>query len=221
VSTPVSPYESNPPSGKKILASVAVALAGAALVLVTIILPAEYNIDPTRIGTALGLTAMHAPARTVQVADVVGGNEKYRDVAIPDFGQPVPLPNPAVFQNKTELAKAEALTITLQPGEQTEIKTALKTSQMILFSWQAEGGQVYTDFHGHDPAAGDEFWVRYEEQQAGTHGQGSLVAPFEGEHGWFWLNVSEQPVTIKLNVNGFFEKIIDYGISGETPSGSK
>jgi hypothetical protein len=50
-----------------------------------------------------------------------------------------------------------------------------------------------------------------------------LVAPFDGEHGWYWLNLSEQPVTIKLTVNGFHEKIIDYGISSETgsTSGSK
>lgn len=221
MSKPVSPYESNPPSSKSIGISVAAALLGAAIVLVTIILPAEYNIDPTRIGAALGLTALNAPARTVQVADVMGGNEKYREVAIPDFGQPVPLPNPGVFQKKAEAARSETLTITLQPGEQTELKTALKASQMILFSWQAEGGPVYVDFHGHEPGAGDEFWVRYEEQQAGTQGKGSLVAPFEGEHGWFWLNIAEKPVTITLSVNGYYEKIVNYGISGGTPSGSK
>lgn len=221
MSKPVSPYESNPPSAKSVLISVVLALLGAAVVLVTIVLPAEYNIDPTRIGAALGLTAMHVPAKTVKVTDVVGGNEKYRDVAIPDFGQPVPLPNPAVFQKKTAPSRAEMVTITLQPGQQTEIKVLLKTGQMVMFSWQAEGGQVYTDFHGHEPGAGDDLWVRYEEQQSGTEGSGSLVAPFEGEHGWFWLNVSEQPVTINLSVNGYYEKVINYGIFGEGQSGSK
>ena len=65
---------------------------------------------------------------------------------------------------------------------------------------------------GHDPAAGDDFFVRYEEQQAGTKGNGSLVAPFEGEHGWYWLNINEVPVTITLTVTGFFDDIVDYGI---------
>lgn len=213
MSKPVSPYELNPPSGKGILISAVVALAGAAAVLVTVILPAEYNIDPTRIGAALGLTALNAPARTVQVVDVVGGNEKYREVAIPDAGQPVPLPNPGVFQKKTTPSRSETLTITLQPGQQTELKTVLKASQMILFSWQAEGGQVYVDFHGHDPSAGDDFWVRYEEQQSGTEGAGSLAAPFAGEHGWFWLNSTEQPVTITLSINGYYENVVNYGIS--------
>jgi hypothetical protein len=223
VSKPMSPFEISPPSGKSILLSVVAAILGAAVVLVTVVLPAEYNIDPTGIGGALGLTALNAPAKTVQLTEVVGGNEKYREVAIPDFGKPVPLPNPAVFQKKAAAAKSDALTITVPPGQQTEIKALLKTAQVITFSWQAEGGVVYTDFHGHEPGAGDDFWVRYEEQQSGTEGSGSLVSPFEGEHGWFWLNLSEQPVTIKLSVSGYYEKIIDYGIfsSGGTASGSK
>lgn len=223
MSKPISPFEANPPSAKRIVISVIAAIVGAAVVLVTIVLPAEYNIDPTRMGGALGLTALSAPAKTVQITDVVGGNEKYREVPLPDFGEPVPLPNPAVFQKQDGVPKDEDVTLTLQPGEQTEIKALLKTAQVVTFAWQAEGGLVYVDFHGHEPGEGNDFWVRYEEQQSGTQGRGSLVAPFDGEHGWFWLNISEQPVTVKLNVNGYYEKLIDYGIldSSGKSSGSK
>lgn len=223
VSKPMSPFEANPPPAKKILISVAAALVLAALVLVTIILPAEYNVDPTGIGGALGLTALNAPARTVQFTEVVGGNEKYREVPIPDFGEPAPLPNPAVFQKQTTVAQAETKTVTLQPGEQTEIKALLEAAQVVTFSWRAEGGLVYVDFHGHEPGENNDFWVRYEEQQSGTEGSGSLVAPFAGEHGWFFLNISEEPVTVQLNVNGYYEKLIDHGVidSGGKAAGSK
>jgi hypothetical protein len=37
------------------------------------------------------------------------------------------------------------------------------------------------------------------------------VAPFTGEHGWYWLNVSEGPITIKLTVTGYFTQLKDYG----------
>jgi hypothetical protein len=194
------------------VASVCSAVVGAAALLIAVVLPAEYNIDPTGIGQALGLTALNAPSRTVQIADVMGGNEKYKEVAIPDPGQPLPLPNPQVFQRKSVPPRSETMTITLQPGQETEVKTALKTAQAVLFNWQVEGGQVYVDFHGHEPAATNDAWVRYEEQQAGTQGNGSLVAPFDGEHGWFWLNISDAPITIKLTVSGYYEKLIDYGI---------
>ena len=90
----------------------------------------------------------------------------------------------------------------------------LETAQVILFSWQADG-DVYLDFHGHDPATTGDGFVRYEEQQSARAGSGSLVAPFKGEHGWFWLNLTDKPVHIKLTVSGYFDAIKDYGILKE------
>jgi hypothetical protein len=211
MSTPVSPFEVNPPTRKQLVTSVLAAIAGALVVLFTIVLPAEYSIDPTRIGKALGLTAINAPARTLQVKDVIGGNETYREVKIPEPGKPTPLPNPAVAQIKPAAAKSETVTVKLEPGEQTEVKALMDASQVIVYTWKAEGGQVYTDFHGHEPDAGEAF-VRYEEQQSGAEGHGSLVAPFSGEHGWFWLNISETPVTITLQFTGYHREVKNYGL---------
>ena len=54
--------------------------------------------------------------------------------------------------------------------------------------------------------------MRYEEHQEGSGNDGSLVAPFAGEHGWYWLNYNEYPVVVTLTVEGYFDDIIDYGI---------
>jgi hypothetical protein len=206
-----SPFQIDPPSRKRLLTSVVAAIIGAAVILVAFVLPAEYGIDPTGLGKALGLSAMHAPTRTLQVKDVIGGNEKYREVTLPaDPREPVPLPNPAVSQIKPAAPRSEALSVTLEPGQQTEIKAILDAAQVIVYSWQANG-EVYTDFHGHEPSAGDAF-VRYEEQQSGHEGHGSLVAPFSGEHGWYWLNISEKPVTIKLTFTGYHNDVKNYGL---------
>lgn len=43
---------------------------------------------------------------------------------------------------------------------------------------------------------------------------GSLVAPFGGEHGWYWLSLEEKTITITLTVTGYFNDIKDYGIIG-------
>lgn len=210
MSRPVSPYEVSPPPARRLALSIAAAIVGALLLLVLVVLPAEYGIDPTGFGEASGLKAIHGPARTLQIQDVTGGNESYREVAIPDPGQPTPLPNPAVVQLKDADAATRTLTVTLEVDQQTEIKAVLDTAQVILYAWQSDG-EVYTDFHGHEPGAGEEF-VRYEEQQSGHEGKGSLVAPFRGEHGWFWLNLEDRPVTITLAVSGYYDDIVDYGI---------
>jgi hypothetical protein len=202
------------PSGQRLAVSVGVALIVAAIVLVVAVLPAEYGIDPTGLGRAMGLTELNAPAsRTIEVRDVLGGNERVREVEIPAFNEPVPLPNPAVHQVEERPIQTRTLTLTLEEGQQTEIKTVLKASKVIVYHWETDGGLVYTDLHGHDPAAGQEFFVRYREDQEGaTQATGSLVAPFDGEHGWYWLNIHDGPVKITLTVTGFFDDIVDYGI---------
>jgi hypothetical protein len=140
MSEPVSPYEATPPSAGRLVRSVLVAIAGAAVVLFTVVLPAEYGIDPTGIGRALGLTELNAPTRTLVVKDVIGGNERYREVKVPSFRDPVPLPNPAVSQVKAADARTDTITITLDIGQQTEIKALMDEAQVILYSWKAEGG---------------------------------------------------------------------------------
>lgn len=212
-SSPPSP-DWQAPSGKRIGLSVAAALVVAVVVLVVAVLPAEYGIDPTGIGGALGFTELNAPAaRTIEVRDVLGGNERVREVEIPAFNEPVPLPNPAVHQRENSPVKTRTITLTLQENQQTEIKTVLRESKVIVYTWKTDGGLVYCDLHGHDPEAGQEFFVRYREDQEGaTEATGSLVAPFTGEHGWYWLNIHDGPVTITLTVTGFYDDIVDYGI---------
>jgi len=204
-----------PPVGaKKLLWSIVGAVAVAAVVLVGAVLPAEYGIDPTGIGGVLGLDTMRStPGKTFEVVDVVGGNETYRDVEIPDFGDPVPLPNPAVHQDEMDTPPhSQTLTVELDVDEETEIKALMSAGKMFLYSWRVDRGQIYSDFHGHDPEAGDEYWVRYKEQQEGMGNNGSLVAPFSGEHGWYWQNYNAFPVVITLTITGYYDDIIDYGI---------
>jgi hypothetical protein len=53
-----TPPDISGPSPRALLRSTIVAGATALLILVTVVLPAEYGIDPTRIGRVLGLTRM-------------------------------------------------------------------------------------------------------------------------------------------------------------------
>jgi hypothetical protein len=206
--------ESSSAGGRRLLWGVVGALALGAIVLVVFVLPSEYGIDPTGAGRALGLTALTEPAggRTIQIVDVIGGNERIREVEIPDAGEPVPLPNPAIHQLETDAPRTETLTVRIPAEGQTEVKTVMREAKVVVYSWQVDRGDVYVDYHGHDPAMGNEFWVRYQEEQETTGAHGTLVAPFDGEHGWYWLNYNEFPVEITLTVTGYFDDLIDYGI---------
>ncbi len=207
-----APSGFEPPSGKRIALGSSIACVVAIVVLILVVLPAEYGLDPTGFGRATGVSQLSAPVRTIQIIDVVGGNEAVREYEIPDFGEPVPLPNPAVYQDAAQPARTKTLQVTIPPERETEIKTVLLAAKTILYSWQVDRGTIYSDFHGHDPELGNDFWVRYKEHQEASGDNGSLVAPFNGEHGWYWLNYNEFPVTVTLTVTGYFEDTIDYGI---------
>ncbi len=201
------------PSSKRLITTVVIAAAVGIVLLVTIVLPAEYGIDPIGVGRLLGLNAMNAePTRTIEITDIIGGNETLTEIEIPDFGDPVPLPNPAVHQDETRPRQTRTMEVPIGAFEETEIKTVLGEGKVILYSWQVSRGDIYSDFHGHSPEFGTDFWVRYEEHQEGSGNDGSLVAPFAGEHGWYWLNYNEFPVVVTLTVEGYFDDIIDYGI---------
>lgn len=208
-----SPFQANPPSGRKLLLSVIAAMALAGLLLLIVVLPAEYGIDPTGAGRVLGLTQMNEPAAGIQLSDNLAGNENIATVQIPEVGEPLPLPNPAVHQLQESAPKSETITVTLPVNGETEIKTVLQANKVVLYSWKTDGGLVYVDYHGHSPEwTNKEAFVRYQEAQEGSIGaSGSLVAPFAGEHGWYWLNLSDQPVVITLTVTGYYDEIKNYG----------
>lgn len=52
------------PSTARLLKATGLAIAVASVLLVTVVLPAEYGIDPTGIGTRLGLDVLGAKAET-------------------------------------------------------------------------------------------------------------------------------------------------------------
>jgi hypothetical protein len=206
--------ESPSQSAKRALRGLSIAIVVALVLLFTVVLPAERGYDPTGIGRRLGLMAMsdQRAAAAASITDVTGGNENLTAAAGASAMDPLPLPNPAVSQLKSAAPRTDTIEVTLGFDEKTEIKAQLDKAQVIVYDWSVEGGEVYVDFHGHDPSKGDAYWVRYEEADGITHRSGSLVAPFSGEHGWYWLNVSDKPVKIRLTVTGYQNKLINYGL---------
>lgn len=182
-----------PSSASLIKATLGAAILGTAL-LVTTVLPAEYGIDPTGVGNALGLTALNGTANTAAApAETASGA-----VAVNDT-------NPV--RKRDQAFQTRTFTLTLAPGQGTEVKAIMEAGERFVFSWQAEGGLVNFDMHGEPPnAAKDEFtsyW--FARKQPGA--SGSFTAPFKGTHGWYWRNRSDKPVKVTVSLSGFFRNV--------------
>ncbi len=176
------------------------ALAAAAAILALFVLPAEYGIDPTGVGGAIGLTRM----ATGEAA------------AVPAEAAPVQAP-PASYavpaQTRANIAKAtpyrsDEKTVTLPPHEGIEVKARMKAGDTFNFRWTSTR-PVRADMHGEPTGARDIEFTDYWKQKDIAASQGSFTAPFAGTHGWYWKNRGEVPVTINVRTDGFYESVFE------------
>lgn len=209
------------PSSGNLFKSAFWTLLGAVVVTVLFIMPAEYGVDPTGVGTKLGLTDLDAGepgakpvASTASAPDsvpklVAGEFPKPPPAEAFDFYEPEVLGDPFSRTHSSEFRTA-TLEIALDDLEQVEVKAVMKQGDALVYSWKLiEGKTVYSDFHA-DPHQTDlyaeQYWIRYKESEEPS-ASGSLVAPFDGNHGWYWMNIEENPVKIVLEVRGYYESL--------------
>jgi hypothetical protein len=92
----------------------------------------------------------------------------------------------------------DEVSFTLAPGEGIEVKLAMDKGQTAQFEWTANGGVVNYDTHG--DGGGQK--ISYEKGRAVAQQAGALTAAFTGNHGWFWRNRTDAPVTLTLRTKG-------------------
>jgi hypothetical protein len=198
ISTPADlPYQALP--GALARATLGATVAAAAI-LTLVVLPAEWGIDPTGVGTALGLTRMAAGAEA---------DEADMPVARPAAASAISIP-PQVKDNiaaKTAW-RTDERTLTLPPHSGIEVKAHMVKGDHLIFRWTATG-PVRMDMHGEPKGGKEGEFSTYWKQKKLTEAQGSFTAPFEGTHGWYWRNGGETPVVITLKSAGFYNDLFE------------
>lgn len=190
------------PTLRQLAVATAIAVLVAAAILITVVLPAEYGVDPTGLGHRLGLTAMSSASEQGQAA-------------IPSTSAPANESRPinsgevnataSVTQSKLPL-RTDEMSLMLPPGKGAEIKASMDKGGHFVYEWVSGGTRVEYELHGEPRnAKGDEFTSFLKGTQSSD--QGVFIAPFAGTHGWYWENVGEVPVTIRVKVSGFYEKL--------------
>lgn len=207
------PARADLPTSRQLLRSTLIAIVAAAAILVTIVLPAEYAIDPTGIGRMLGLAEMgEIKAQLAEEAD--------RDRAAGQQGAgpaaaPVPdrrsglidrifaefVVGPAAAQSVP--VRTDEMKITLKPGEGAEVKVVMTKGAKVNFVWSVAGGVVNFDLHGDGGGQS----TSYEKGRGVPGAEGVLEASFDGNHGWFWRNRGTSDVTVTLRTGGQYSEI--------------
>jgi hypothetical protein len=194
------PELSDLPTSRQLIRSTLIALGGAGALLVTVVLPSEYGIDPTGAGRILGLTEMGEIK--MQLADEAAADlesePQLNDIPLAEAASP-----PAV----TVADRTDRKEITLEPGEGAEIKLRANKGVSITYSWSVSGGAVNYDTHGDPLVKRRGSYYGYGKGKASVGQKGTIITAFDGTHGWFWRNRSKQRVVITLQTSGTYTDI--------------
>ena len=173
---------------KNVSETTVVALTVALVILFTIVLPAEYGIDPLKTGALLGLNGLGGTADNGTAGRATPAQAGINTI------------QPAVY-------KVDSEDIGLHPNQAIEMKYHLRKGAVMVYTWKATG-KVQFEFHGEpDQKPRPDYFESYmlDNKIGVDHSYGSFTAPTTGMHGWFLQNKGKEDVRIRLTVTGFFD----------------
>ncbi|MBW3169671.1 MULTISPECIES: transmembrane anchor protein [Qipengyuania] len=190
------PSTSDLPTNRQLVKATAFALVTATVLLVTVVLPAEYAIDPTGAGRLLGYSEMGEIKQ--QLAAEAAADEQ--NAAVEEVR--------SLADNSgsgSEAAtRSDVTELTLAPGEGAEVKAVMAEGASLQYEWSVQDGHVNFDTHADAPGIS---YHGYDKGRESTGEAGTLVAAFDGSHGWFWRNRSGATVTVTLKTDGSYSDI--------------
>ena len=161
------------PSPRQLLLASVAAMVVMAVLLITVILPAERGVDPSGIGDRLNLTRMGLLKSAMSEPEAPHDNRPQR---------------------------ADELSITIPPGEGQEIKMKMKKGFEVSYSWHASA-PIFHDTHS-DITGNEDVFITHSRAESTLNHTGTIIAPFGGGHGWYWKNRSDEPITVTVNADG-------------------
>lgn len=212
------PSRNDLPSTAQLIRSTILAATVAVILLITVVLPAEYAVDPTGAGRVLGLTEMGEIK--MQLAAEAAAEEAVQPIPVEsardtnsDTTAALPAETTApesgiqadtvagTTASETGPSWKDEVRVVLTPGEGTEFKLTMESGNVALYSWVSLGGPINYDTHGD----GNGQSISYEKGRGVPSDEGELKAAFTGNHGWFFRNRNDDDITLELRTGG------DYG----------
>jgi hypothetical protein len=219
------PTRAELPTTAQLIKSTIIAIITAAILLVTVVLPAEYAIDPTGVGKTLQLTEM-GEIKT-QLAEEAEADRKLEQnkqqqpsadqssslvkIIASLLVSPAAADDQIVIAQTTSPAPTKATSATggredefvvvLKPRQGAEYKLEMKQGAKANYSWSVVGGVANYDLHGTQPGGKES---SYKKGRGVSGDKGVLTAGYDGIHGWFWRNRGKVNVTITLRTKGMY-----------------
>ncbi|WP_299126137.1 hypothetical protein [uncultured Winogradskyella sp.] len=194
----------------QLLKSLIIAIIIGALVFVTAVLPAEYGIDPLGTGKLLGFSKLYSGNEQAENYESYS-NLNFKKIKMEKLGSPKSVPKPSEANNlppKLQYPEREDTIEVVVPADKgIEYKFKSLKYGSTKYEWSLDKGVVYIDFHGEvkqdNPPKNvfyESYTLAYSNNMAGT-----FTAPFEGKHGWYFRNETNEDIVVTIRLNGQYE----------------
>ncbi len=204
------PTDRELPTTGKLIKSTIFAAVTAFTLLATVVMPAEYGIDPTGVGNAIGLKKMGE----IKMSLAKEAAAEQEIIRMANAGESIALAETVVVSAPVEQVPAEPamanirtdeMSVTLAPDQGTEIKVTMTKGKKVEYIWETNGGKANFDVH----ADSKELNIDYHGYEKGAEQkkEGILEAAFDGKHGWFWRNRTSETITVTLKTSGEYTDI--------------
>jgi hypothetical protein len=198
-----NPVQDNQPTSRSLLRSTLIAAAVAVVILVAIVMPAEYGVDPTGVGRVLGLTKMGKIKRALAA-------EAAAETTVATTPADSVRPNvasSAAAASSADTSSDRVTSIALGPGQAREIKLVMRKGARAQYSWSTDRGVVSHTTHGDTVNAPPGKFHEYAKGTGVRADSGVIVAVFTGNHGWYWRNRTKEVVTVTLRTRGEYDDL--------------
>ena len=172
------------------------------------------NSDESTVADTAGTQAITTATGTLENLDFRLLDYPNLEVLYDDFGRLAPAVDGENIVHANKALKTETVTITLDADAAIEYKAIMQAGDAIVYQWES-ASDIYYDFHAHQPGGQPDpgVFTRYAEGE-GKVDRGAMVAPYTGQHGWFYLNLSGEPAEIQLTVSGYFDELVELRLDG-------
>ena len=192
------PTEKDLPTSAQLLKSTIIAIIVAIILLIMVILPAEYGTDPTGVGKILGLKEMGEIKISLLEESQNESSQENNTSSIKTDSVEQVMVNNTINNDVVE--------ITIEPGKAIEIKLEMKSGSLVQYEWETIKGGLNYNLHG-DGYKGSQQFISYKKGRMVPSDSGELKAEFDGYHGWFWRNREKFSVTVSLQTSGDYIQI--------------
>lgn len=194
----------------QLLKSLIVALVIGAIVLLTAVLPAEYGFDPLGTGKLFGFSRLYQGNEKIENKETYS-RLNFNKIKMEKLGSPASTPKPSEADipppEAQYLERKDTIKVVVSAAKGIEYKFKSRKYGSTKYEWATNKGIVYIDFHGEvkqekppENVFYESYTLAYSNNMAGT-----LTAPFEGKHGWYFRNDTNEDIVVSIRLNGQYD----------------